>query len=234
MNKLLVPLLVASVVGNAYLLFDHSGQPQKPEVKQSEGQSAVAEVVEIKPADNHSETDTIIQDLNEKLLQSRSLVESLKKKNQELESKIASLEEDRTTVDNSPEEVASNDKPKKSKGEKTVEELKEDQNRRIALFENEAVNQEWAYPTQDDLNDVISDSELLARMSVNEVTCKTSSCRVSVTPLQEGVGARIGAYFEFSQMLREDEQFKDYLSSSHHDDESNNVYIYIERPDSEG
>lgn len=234
MNKLLIPLLVASVAGNAYLLFDQSGQPQKPKVKQSAEQSTVAETVEVKAVDKPSESDTIIQDLSEKLNQSRSLVESLKKKNQQLENKIANLEKDRAIADNSSERVASNDKPKKSVDEKTVEELIEQKNRRKALFENETVDQEWAYPTQDDLNDVIGESELLARMSVNEVTCKTSSCRVSVTPLQEGMGAKIGAYFEFSQMLREDEQFKDYLSSSHHDEETNDVYIYIERPDSKG
>lgn len=234
MNKVLIPLLVVSLVGNAYFFFQIQNNGKSIEPSQGkvspkpDGVTVIKSINKAKP-----EQAAIIQDLSVKLNKLRASLANLEKENQDLEDQLMTLKASGLSQENPSTEIAESQKAS-AKSERTIEGMRKDRENRMARFESEVVNQEWAYPIQSQLSDIIGDSELLSQMSVSNITCKTTICRVSVTPLQEGVGAKIGTYFELSQLLHENDQFKDYNTSSHHDETTKDVYVYITRPDSEG
>lgn len=241
MKKLLIPLLIASVAANAYLFWgadEVKADEQKSTSLESEKEvkHVSEQMLEQLSAETGLDKDGIIQELSDKLKNIRDQLAKLENENKSLQEQLEDMRLAKEALaNNTLTEVAeSANNPSDTNGEegKTIEEMQQEQKNQRAIYKNEQIDQGWAYPTQDSLNDVIADSKLLATMSVNDVTCKATSCRVSVTPLQDTMGGKIGAYFEFSQVLHESDGFKNYQSSSHHDDDSNDVYIYFTRPES--
>lgn len=236
MKKILAIALLLSLLANLYLLMGGlSHAPEQSELQGSKAGFAQGSKVEpniMQPHDSGgSEQDKIIQDLNDKLIAARNNVSGLEAKVESLELELAALKLDDTdsqdTVATSKSKGDSGDSPFDNM---TLREMQEQNNAQLDQYENDSINQDWAYQTQRGLSDMISDSDLLSKFSLNEIRCKSTSCRLSVSPLQEGSAGSIGAYFDFIKVLKENEKYSEFKSMSQNDEETGSVNIYLTEP----
>lgn len=231
MKKILIVALFLSLVLNIYLMFfsnheDVSSQVQSPvkeepvnqDISNQSGRTDNAALLEAKI----KELEKTVADISAKSKADQARIK-------DLEDLLAS--KDVANKASEPKTVSA--KPNKLDKEE-VEKMKAEKEDLIEQFEAEKVDPSWAYKVQDDITDMIHESDLLLSMSFNGIECKTTKCRVSITPNEQGMGHKITAFFEVSSQLRETEYSKFVTTSDNMGDESEAVYIYLSRPDSEG
>ncbi|GAA4362636.1 hypothetical protein [Kangiella marina] len=230
MSKIIIPLLILSLALNTYLLIGkekaakYHSEVQSAALESNQTKSTVLDTNNI----NDREKDELIAMLSDKLEKSRSEVSRLQRQVEGLESEMSAaklnqeLEPKKDVVENKDE---SEQKPYESM---TIEEMRKQGDAQVARYESDTIDQDWAYKTQRDLAEIVNNSDLLGKVSLNEIDCRSTSCRVSVTPLQQGSGASVGAYFDFLKLLQEDSNYKDFDSISRDNSEDNTVYIYLE------
>ncbi|HEY9031913.1 MAG TPA: hypothetical protein VIM93_11175 [Kangiella sp.] len=228
MKKILAVGLILSLTANAYLFIypkeqsvtqimstptkEQTNQNKKNQVAGTESTSALEAKV--------SELEKTIAEISEKSKADKSRI-------QELEDLLAN--QDRVQESSKP----MRDSSKSNMIDKEeVEKLRAEKESLIEQFEAEKVDPSWAYKVQDDITDMIHESDLLLSMNFNGIECKTTKCRVSITPNEEGMGHKVTAFFDVSSKLRETEYSEYVTISDNMGGESGELYIYLARPDS--
>lgn len=229
MKKILTVGLILSLAANAYLFFNQNDQsitkvistPTKQQTNQiNNNQVAGAET-------------TLA--LKAKIKELELTVAEISSKNKIDQARILELEELLESNDGNSSFTQSttigsnNDLPES----KDFKEAIQDRESVIEQFKAEKVDPSWAYKVQDDITDMIHESDLLLSMSFNGIECKTTKCRVSITPNEQGMGHKVTAFFDVSSRLRETEYSEYVTISDNMDDESGEMFIYLARPDTE-
>lgn len=229
MKKILTVGLVLSLAANAYLFFNQNDQsitkvistPTKEQTNQNNKNQA-------------PESENTLA-LKAKIKELELTVAEISSKNKIDQARILELEELLESNDGNSSFTQSttigsnNDLPES----KDFKEAIQDRESVIEQFKAEKVDPSWAYKVQDDITDMIHESDLLLSMSFNGIECKTTKCRVSVTPNEQGMGHKVTAFFDVSSQLRETEYSKYVTISDNMDDESGEMFIYLARPDTE-
>lgn len=228
MKKILIVGLILSLAANAYLFFYHNNQSMtqvmRTPIKEPTNQDKINQAA--------GSENTLA--LEEKVKELEITVAEISAKNKTDEARIQELEELLANKDIAQESSkpmrASNKSNMIDKEE--VEKLKAEKEDLIEQFEAEKVDPSWAYKVQDDITDMIHESDLLLSMSFNGIECKTTKCRVSITPNEQGMGHKVTAFFDVSSQLRETEYSEYVTISDNMGGESGELYIYLARPDS--
>lgn len=228
MKKILTVGLVLSLAANAYLFFNQNDQsitkvistPTKQQTNQNNNQVVGAET-------------TLA--LEAKITELEKAIAEISAKNKIDQARILELEEllesndGNSSFTQSTTSGSNNDLPES----KDFKEAIQDRESVIEQFKEEKVDPSWAYRVQDDITDMIHESDLLLSMSFNGIECKTTKCRVSITPNEQGMGHKVTAFFDVSSQLRETEYSKYLTISDNMGDESGEMYVYLSRPDTE-
>lgn len=229
MKKILTIGLILSLAANAYLFFYHNDK-NKLQVM------SVPTIEQTNQNNNNQapESENILA-LEAKIKELEITVAEISAKNKTDQARIQELEallesnDDNSSITQSTTIGNINDLPESKDFEKAIQ----DRESAIEQFEAEKVDPSWAYKVQDDITDIIHDSDLLLSMSFNGIECKTTKCRVSVTPNEQGMGHKITAFFDVSSQLRETEYSEYVTISDNMGDESGEMYVYLSRPDTE-
>lgn len=228
MKKFLIVGLILSIAANAYLFFNENDQsitkvissPTKQQTNQNNNQVVGAET-------------TLA--LEAKITELEKAIAEISAKNKIDQARILELEEllesndGNSSFTQSTTSGSNNDLPES----KDFKEAIQDRESVIEQFKEEKVDPSWAYRVQDDITDMIHESDLLLSMSFNGIECKTTKCRVSITPNEQGMGHKVTAFFDVSSQLRETEYSKYLTISDNMGDESGEMYVYLSRPDTE-
>lgn len=229
MKKILTVGLILSLAANAYLFFNQNDQsitkvistPTKQQTNQINNNQVAGAETTLALKAKIKELETTIAEISSKnkIDQARIL---------ELEELLES-NDGNSSFTQSTTIGSNNDLPES----KDFKEAIQDRESVIEQFKAEKVDPSWAYKVQDDITDMIHESDLLLSMSFNGIECKTTKCRVSVTPNEQGMGHKITAFFDVSSQLRESEYSKYVTISDNMGDESGEMYVYLSRPDTE-
>ncbi|MHC9509762.1 hypothetical protein [Kangiella sp. M94] len=214
MNKVVYVLLVVSIILNIYLGL---GEQRKEVV-------AVSSEKVVKEHDNdnyHSYIETI-NDLEEQNKLLKQELASLKKLSLVAEGAINESAEEEV-IEHSETATVERLTPEQEKS--FYEEYKEKKASTLQQYKNEGVDPIWSAESESHIAKLISDSNFASEFSLNGVSCKTTMCRISVTPYIENDGAKVAAMMNISQALYTSERFKGYVSTSKHLDDSNAVEI---------
>lgn len=228
MKKLLAIALLLSVGLNIYQLLGKEKVSISLENKVETFPKEKEDVVVQTPNIDTNNT----QILESKVRELRVKVKNLTKSNSRKQDRIEELEELLANNDESQFDQESKSKATPSIGPSEEEAKKAiaDRNSVIESFKNQNIDGSWSYKAQEQLSAIINNSELLSEMSFNGVECKSTICRMSVTPLNEGKGHKINAFFNISSALR-DSDYGDYTTMSDNMGDSKEVHVYIIRPE---
>ena len=229
MKKILTVCLILSLAANAYLFFYHNDQsmtqvmstPTKEQTNQNNKNQATESEKTLALEAKIKELEITVAEISSKNKIDQARI-------QELEALLES-NDGNSSFTKSTTIGSINDLPES----KDFKEAIQDRESVIEQFEAEKVDPSWAYKVQDDITDMIHESDLLLSMSFNGIECKTTKCRVSVTPNEQGMGHKITAFFDVSSQLRESEYSKYVTISDNMGGESGEMYVYLSRPDTE-
>ncbi|AUD78171.1 hypothetical protein CW740_02520 [Kangiella profundi] len=229
MKKILIVGLILSLAANAYLFFNQNDQsitkvistPTKQQTNQINNNQVAGAETTLALKAKIKELETTIAEISENRKADKSRI-------QELEDLLAN--KDIAQESSKPMRASSKSN---TIDKEEVEKLRAEKESLIEQFEEEKVDPSWAYKVQDDITDMIHESDLLLNMSFNGIECKTTKCRVSITPNEQGMGHKITAFFDVSSQLRESEYSKYVTISDNMGDESGEMYVYLSRPDTE-
>lgn len=229
MKKILIVALFLSLLLNSYLFFFSTHEAVSSQV-----QSPVKEEPVNQDISNQSGGTDNAALLEAKIKELEKTVADISAKSKADQARIKDLEDllaSKDVANKASEPKTVSAKPNKLDKEE-VEKMKAEKEDLIEQFEAEKVDPSWAYKVQDDITDMIHESDLLLSMSFNGIECKTTKCRVSITPNEQGMGHKVTAFFDVSSQLRETEYSKYVTISDNMGGESGELYIYLARPDS--
>lgn len=195
-NKIVWVLLVASLGFNAYFVVK-ALKGETVEVVQNTGEEVVIETkAEEKTASN-------VKEPIERPSESRAL-DVIEDENRQLKKKLSELEH----------ELSQRSKPKASDVKFTTstdseasKELGRKSKAVMERFEVEAVDYTWSNETQNKLDQLFVESALTSEVQVKGMTCKTTICKVSITPYSgSSQGSLMGAGMDFLKVVRTSEQ----------------------------
>lgn len=216
MNKVVYVLLVVSISLNIYLGL---GEQRKEVVTVSSDK-----VVKESDNDNsHSYIETI-NDLEEKNNLLKKELASLKKLSLVAEEAINESAEEEV-IEHS--EIATVERLTPEQEKSFYEEYKEKKASTVQKYKNEGVDPVWSAESEAQIAKLISDSNFASEFSLNGINCKTTMCRIAVSPYIENDGAKVSAMMNISQALYTSDRFKGYVSTSKHLDENNEVEIIL-------
>jgi len=227
MKKILAIALLLSIGLNVYQFFEIKQLNNKPKIStQSTVETGKAPVVKGSEDDLNKtmQFESEVYELKAKIKNLREINSSQQARIEELEELVAINNEYQLASENKSKEPVSIG-PSEEEAKKAIAE----KNLVIETFKEQAIDGDWSYKAQEELAAIINNSELLSEMSFNGVECKTTICRMSVTPLHEGTGHKINAFFSISSALRETDYSK-YSTMSDNMRDSKEVHIYIVRP----
>ncbi|NVJ66188.1 MAG: hypothetical protein HWE16_06845 [Gammaproteobacteria bacterium] len=222
MKKVLIGLLALSVAGNTYFLL----KPKEIAIKEIQPEKVVV-----------TETKTITLDDGVLQEQIRLLTNKLSK----AEAEILRLQ---TEVDLHEERIAlkklNNDIQKETQEslssdvvKLTDEQMKRHEEKRkaiIALYSKESVDGVWAYQAQDEIRQALNDLGDSDSYSFDELSCKTTVCRLKLNPYKEGQAAKNMAIMNATMALVMQPNLDLQMSGAEHlKDEDDGVLIYISK-----
>ncbi|NVJ66189.1 MAG: hypothetical protein HWE16_06850 [Gammaproteobacteria bacterium] len=224
MNKILIGLLALSIVGNAYLLI----KPKEVVVEKSEPEKVVVKETEVVTLDDeelkekHKALETKLSETELKLANALNELELIK--DREALAKLSEEVSDENTIKAIEDGTLDEDFAKK------IEQEREDTKK---LFEKEAIDEAWAYQTQDAINNVIHEHGDVSLYGVSSLSCKTTICKVILKPVHNSEGAGMMAGMNASFALNKDETLKGYKTSFSFDHENNSqeVELFIHKGD---
>ena len=208
MKKILTVCLILSLAANAYLFFYHNDQ---------------------------SMTQVMSTPTKEQTNQNNKNQATESEKTLALEAKIKELE---ITV----AEISSKNKIDQARIQE-LEALLESNDGNSSFTKSTTIGSINDLPESKDFKEAIQDRESVIEQFKAEkvdpipdgtgIECKTTKCRVSVTPNEQGMGHKITAFFDVSSQLRESEYSKYVTISDNMGGESGEMYVYLSRPDTE-
>lgn len=224
MNKVVYVLLGLSLAANGYFLLNHNAQ---------EGKVVIKETTVEKQGGRLSEADQIIQSTS---THTNDIIENKKfylDKIAELENELALLkqqnDDDIQLKDNQVESV------RVSRTRKVDEKILEEFERYNPkeMFESQSVDPEWAFEHQDEIYELITNSELMTQLNVSDVKCKTSVCKISLETFQDKHSAKMMAMMDTSELLRKNELLSQLSSQTSLKPGTNELYMYLFKEDEE-
>lgn len=225
MKKILTVALLLSLALNTYLLFFASSEVVPSQVPNPIKEEQINQNINDQSDGYTFLLEARLKDLEKAIAEISDKSKADQARIQELENLLANKDIAHT---NSETKAVSSKVDRLDKED--VRELKEEKKLLIEQFESEKVDPSWAYKVQDDVTDIIHESDLLLSMNFNGIECRTTKCRVSVTPNEQGMGHKITAFFDVSSQLRETEYSNYVTISDSMGDETDEVYIYIAQP----
>ncbi|PXF63403.1 hypothetical protein [Kangiella spongicola] len=230
MKKILAITLLLSIGLNVYQFLDQKQLNSKPKTLTP---SAVETSKPPVAKGAEGDQDKTMQ-FESQLSELEAKIKNLRAINSSQQARIEELEE--LVAMNNEHQIASENKSKKTPSigpsEEEAKKAIAERNSVIETFKEQAVDGDWSYKAQEELAAIVNNSELLSEMSFNGVECKTTICRMSVTPLHEGTGHKVNAFFSISSALRKTDYTK-YSTMSDNMGDSKEVHIYIVRPQEE-
>lgn len=221
MNKILIGLLAISVVGNIFLLT----KPKDVVVKQSEPEKVIVKETETVVMDD-TELKAKLKKVEAELTQTKQALAKLKAE-QELEKErleLAKLEKDISISHLSGEDI------NKELAEKA---LKKQENV-VKIFEKEVVDEAWAYQTQDTINRIIHEHGDTSLYEIQELQCKTTTCKLTLEPFSKAEGAKMMAGMNASMSLAKNKELSRHRTSFNMNTKTNSLDVYITKPESKG
>lgn len=176
-DRLLIVLLSASLGFNAYFIWDKS---QEKEVSTDDVEIKGSATIE-RPSVEVSQRKTVNSNAQKNTVSA-------------LEKKIDLLEKELVTQKNT-----SLKKPRNTSEVGFV--VANDRNKELGLsakqamrnYEEESADQNWSYETKRKIEQVIMDNNLLSKVNVKDISCKSTICKLSVEPFQDGYGSKMSS-----------------------------------------
>lgn len=218
MNKVLIGLLAISVGANVFLLT----KPKDVVVKQSEPEKVIVKETETVVRDD-IELKAKLKKVEAKLAQTKQALAKLKNE-QELTKErqdLAKLEKDISISYLSGEDL------NKELAEKA---LKKQENV-VQIFEKEAVDETWAYQTQDTINRIIHEHGDTSLYEIQGLLCKTTTCKLTLEPFSKSEGAKMMAGMNASMSLSKNKELSRHRTSFSMNAETNSLDVYITKPE---
>lgn len=226
MNKLLISLLAVSVAGNIYLVLN----PQETEVETRQSEPEQLIKTELKTVtvadeglkDNYDKVLKQLVDSEAKLLAVQNELDLL---NQRIE--LTKLDEE---LKMPSIELDENGHPK----QEVLDKFKGKEDSIKELYEKEAVDSQWAYAAQDQLNQVLNEHGDTSLYEIQELECKSSVCKVSLNPYSESSGSGMAAGMNAMMSISKSKEMRGYITSFHFNDtdkdEGQQVELFIAKP----
>lgn len=214
MNKVLIGLLVVSIAGNVYFLT----KPEKVVVEKLEPEVILKKEIETITIDNPELVDKL-EKLERELAQEKQNLTRFK--NEKERQELAKLDKDVSISHFSSGDV----------DKELAEKAMEQQQNIVKVFENEAVDEIWAYQTQDTINRIIYESGDTSLYQTQEIKCKTTTCKVTLEPFSKAEGAKMMAGMNASMSLAKSKELISHKTSFNINTDANSIDVYITKPE---
>lgn len=211
MKFIYIVLLLASLALNGYLVFNTSN---------SDADNNLQEKSQGSFPDN-----TIDESLEYK-----SEVSQLKTKLSQAEKEIAHLKNLSKTVSSQSNDalVSSKNNLSESTSDEYLYEGVEQKNQvKAKQYQAEGFDPDWAYDSEEHLSDMITNSDLISEFSLHGISCKSSMCKLVITPYKDTDQEAISILMGISMLAFDSPRFKDYHARSIPNDETGELDIYF-------
>ncbi|MBD3652610.1 hypothetical protein [Kangiella sp.] len=94
-------------------------------------------------------------------------------------------------------------------------------------YQAEGVNPGWAYDSEEHITDMITSSDLISEFSLQGVSCKTSMCKLTITPYKDTDQEAISILMGISILAFDSDTFKDYHTRSIPNENTGELDIYF-------
>ncbi len=204
-------LLLSSLALNGFLLFGQS-EVEPDESLKSGSLSNIGD-----------SSQTELADLNIEItrLKNRLALAEKEAKSSAYESGHESNNSESTLVD--PNE----DLKSPQKEAYTYEDIDQKNLAKAKQYQAEEVNPGWAYDSEEHITDMITSSDLISEFSLQGVSCKTSMCKLTVTPYKDSDQEAVSILMGISMLAFDSDRFKDYHTRSIPNDETGELDIYF-------
>ncbi|MCW9028797.1 MAG: hypothetical protein OQJ80_07690 [Kangiella sp.] len=211
MKIVYIALLLSSLTLNGFLLLGQS-EVEPDEYLNASSQSNIDESSQTEKSDLKNE----IARLKNRLALAEKEAETLG---------YESVQEDdnpESTLVNSNENLKSHNKevyPYEDIDQKNLAKAKQ--------YQAEEVNPGWAYDSEEDITSMITSSDLISEFSLQGVSCKTSMCKLTITPYKDTDQEAISILMGISILAFDSPRFRDYHTRSIPNENTGELDIYF-------
>lgn len=168
---------------------------------------------------------------------SQTELTDLKNEIARLQSRLAQAEKEASDSDSNSEHtgneaevtqvVSNKGLVKPQKDEYSYEDIEQKNQAKVNQYQTEAIDPYWAYDSEEQLVGMITDSDLISEFSLQEVSCKTSMCKLTITPYKNTEQEAISILMGISVLAFDSPKFKDYHTRSIPNDDTGELDIYF-------
>lgn len=154
-----------------------------------------------------------------------------------LQSRLAQAEKDDSDFDSNSEqksdkaevaEVDYNDSLENPKrDEYSYEDIEQKNLAKVNQYQAEEIDPYWAYDSEEHIVSMITDSDLISEFSLQDVSCKTSMCKLTITPHKDTEQEAISILMGISILAFDSPKFRDYHTRSIPNEATDALDIYF-------
>ncbi len=225
MNKLLIGFLTLSVAGNAFLIL----KPKEIVAEKLEPEKVVVTETKTITVENFALKDQL-QSMANKLSEAETEILRLQTE--------VELHEERLALNKLNGDIQKDTEENLASGvvKLTDEQMQRHEEKRKAIMElysKESVDGSWAYQAQDDIRKALNDLGDSDSYSFDELSCKTTVCRLKLNPYKEGQAAKNMAIMNATMALVMQPNLDLEMSGAEHlKDVDEGVHIYVTKKNS--
>lgn len=109
----------------------------------------------------------------------------------------------------------------------TYEDIDQKDLAKAKLYQAEEVDPGWAYDSEEHISSMITNSDLISEFSFNGVSCKTSMCKLTITPYKDTDQEAISILMGISILAFDSPRFRDYHTRSVPNENTGELDIYF-------
>lgn len=113
------------------------------------------------------------------------------------------------------------------------EDIEQKNQAKVNQYQAEEFDPGWAYDSEEHLSDMITNSDLISEFSLHGISCKSSMCKLAITPYKNTDQEAVSILMGISMLAFDSPRFKDYHTRSIPNDETGELDIYFYPADEE-
>ncbi|ACV25978.1 hypothetical protein [Kangiella koreensis] len=223
MNKVVYVLLGLSLAANGYFLLNSDSQQEKVIVKEVTTQKA-----EIKQQIEDKAVKQVASEENKGVNQEQLYLDKIA----ELENEIALLKQQQDESTSKPL-GGSIISTSKTMDKELVEKLRLDENKAKENFKRESVDPAWAFKHQDEVYELFANSDITNEISLKDVTCKATVCKVTMETFDDKHSSKMMAMMDASQLFDSSELLRNLSNQANIVSGTNEIFMYLYQEDEE-
>lgn len=214
MKVFYILLLLSSLILNGYLISNQSKNKVDRDLQQKTEESISSNI--------NLEVNDEVARLQSKLTQAEIELERLKRLSEETSPQLYdSLVKSKSNL------------VEQNTNQYLYKDIKEKNQTQKMKYQAEEVDPGWAYDSEEHISSMITNSDLISEFSFHGVSCKTSMCKLTVTPYKDSDQQAVSILMGISMLAFDSDRFRDYHTRSVPNDETGELDIYFYPVDEE-